>query len=279
MGRSAQALQVRRYAKATQDRFVSVDVRPGGYALVSIRREPVNSMNLTMWEQLLETLTTLEKDQVRGVIFHSGLSRPVFTAGNDLKELYAPASSQERYHKFWSVSNTFLARLSNSPLVTIAAIKGACPAGGTCLSIACDYRVITADGIMGLNEVALGIAVPAKWMKLMANVIGQAKTDKLTQFAKMVKAPEASTIGLVDEVVQDEKELLIQAQKVMENLLKLPDAGRQITKEILRGPLAREWADEKWLKDEADTAWKMLSLPSTVKALDGVFARLSKSKV
>lgn len=40
-------------------------------------------------------------------------------------------------------SNVFLARLYRSPLVTLAAIKGACPAGGCCLSLCCDMRVMT----------------------------------------------------------------------------------------------------------------------------------------
>lgn len=35
--------------------------------------------------------------QVRGMIFASGLRRDVFTAGNDIKELFAPLTSRERY--------------------------------------------------------------------------------------------------------------------------------------------------------------------------------------
>lgn len=35
--------------------------------------------------------------QVRGMIFASGLRRDVFTAGNDIKELFAPLTSQQRY--------------------------------------------------------------------------------------------------------------------------------------------------------------------------------------
>lgn len=35
--------------------------------------------------------------QVRGAIFCSGLRRDVFTAGNDIGELYAPLTSRERY--------------------------------------------------------------------------------------------------------------------------------------------------------------------------------------
>ena len=34
---------------------------------------------------------------VRGVIFASGLQREVFTAGNDIKELYAPQTSIARH--------------------------------------------------------------------------------------------------------------------------------------------------------------------------------------
>ncbi len=36
---------------------------------------------------------------MRGVIFCSGLRRDVFTAGNDINELYAPLTSKERYRQ------------------------------------------------------------------------------------------------------------------------------------------------------------------------------------
>ncbi len=130
---------------------------------------------------------------MRGVIFASGLGRDVFTAGNDIKELYAPQTSRSRrarsahfpafrrvqqqtlashnpaclpssdngysherkgmtwlwadimgrYREFWVTSNVFLARLYRTPLVTVAAIKGACPAGGCCLAMCCDLRIMT----------------------------------------------------------------------------------------------------------------------------------------
>ncbi|KAI8906529.1 ClpP/crotonase [Powellomyces hirtus] len=260
--------------------YINTTVKPGGYAELSIQREPVNSMNLEMWEQLTAALDKLEQDpKVRGVIFHSGLARPVFTAGNDIKELYAPATSGDRYLKFWSISNKFLARLSNSPLLTVAAIKGACPAGGTCLAMACDFRIITENGSMGLNEVALGIPVPAKWVKLMSTIIGQGRADKMCQFGKMVGSKEALAIGFVDKVVADEETLMPTAQKTIEQLLRLPDQGRQLTKNGLRGDLANEWGDAEWLKFEAENAWTMLSHPKTVKALEGVLARLSKAKI
>ena len=72
--------------------------RREGYAAVVLCREPVNTMNLAFWQQLTATLDELEADPaVRGALFCSGLRRDVFTAGNDINELYAPLTSAERY--------------------------------------------------------------------------------------------------------------------------------------------------------------------------------------
>src|SRR5271155_1315193 len=172
-------------------------------AIVSLHREPVNSMNTALWTALLTTLDELESNpKVRGVVFKSTLKRNVFTAGNDLTELYAPNTSLSQYTHFWVISNMFLARLYTSPLLTIAAVKGACPAGGCCLAMCCDFRIVTRDASMGLNEVAIGISVPAYWIKLMTSIIGQGKADKMCQYARMIGADEALKVGFVDYVVE-----------------------------------------------------------------------------
>jgi 3,2-trans-enoyl-CoA isomerase len=67
------------------------------YARLILKRNPVNSMNLELWIQLDKALTDLENNpKIRGIIIQSGLDRNVFTAGNDLMELYAPKTSAER---------------------------------------------------------------------------------------------------------------------------------------------------------------------------------------
>jgi Delta3-Delta2-enoyl-CoA isomerase len=77
--------------------YLKVERKAGAYAVVALCREPVNTLDLPMWQQLKETLTELESDPgVQGVIFTSGLQRDVFTAGNDLLELYAPKTSEQR---------------------------------------------------------------------------------------------------------------------------------------------------------------------------------------
>lgn len=110
----------------------------GRYAVVTIRQEPVNALNWRLWSALTRTLDDLEASgkstaaaagssqsasPVRGLILQSGLTRDLFTAGNDLKELYAPGTTPEQFKRFWLAQTTFLARLYRSPLVTMTAIR------------------------------------------------------------------------------------------------------------------------------------------------------------
>lgn len=256
--------------------YVNTEVKDTGYAIVTICREPVNSMNLELWQQLADTLEQLEKDpSVRGVIFQSGLKKDVFTAGNDLQELYAPKSSAERYRDFWITQNMFFTRLYRSPLVTLAAIRGACPAGGCALALCCDYRIMTDFGNIGLNEVALGIPVPAYWAQLMVRTIGQRPAERLLEFGLMPSAAEALQLGLVDELAKVE-DLLASAENAMAKMLEAPDPGRQATKLSLREEFSKAWAE--FSKPEAEGGWKLLSHPKTIQALEAVIQRLSSKK-
>ena len=54
---------------------------------------------------LMDALVECEANPaVRGIIVSSGVKRDVFTAGNSLKELHAPSTTQEKYLHFWHLS-------------------------------------------------------------------------------------------------------------------------------------------------------------------------------
>jgi 3,2-trans-enoyl-CoA isomerase len=45
-----------------------------GYAVVSLSKEPVNSMDLTLWQHLATAIEECDADpKVRGIVFTSGL--------------------------------------------------------------------------------------------------------------------------------------------------------------------------------------------------------------
>lgn len=243
------------------------------YAVLTIKREPVNSMNTAVWSALLAGLEEVENiPSMRGLVFRSGLDKHVFTAGNDILELYAPKSSESQYEKFWVTQTQFFSKLYRSRLVTIAQIRGACPAGGCALSLCCDYRIMTDFGNIGLNEVALGIPVPKFWSLLMVRTIGQRNAEYLLSQGLMPEAKEAYKLGLVDEI-KNLDELEDTTHNIMKKFLALQDFGRISTKMHLRKNFSVDW--EKFAKEEAKYGWQLISNPAVVSSIQAVLERLS----
>ena len=256
---------------------VRIERHPQGFAILWLGSEPVNSMTLDLWRSLLDALTTLEKDPaVRGVVFASALRKDIFTAGNDIKELHAPSTSEARYREFWRTQTTFLCRLLRSPLATVCAIRGACPAGGCAVALCCDYRVQSDTGTFGLNEVALGIPVPKFWARrFVACANDPARADLTLQLGKLLAPREAHALGLLDEVVPAAA-LIPAATRAMEGFLKTPDGARHTTKANVRGEFSAAW--EAYIEEEANGGWAMLSTPEVEATLGKVIERLSGNK-
>lgn len=253
-----------------------MDIRPGGYAVLTIKKEPVNSLDLGMWVALEAALDALEADKsVSGLILISGLQRDVFSAGNDLLELYAPKTSLERYTEFWVVSNRFLVKLYRSRLVTVAAVRGASPAGGCIMALCCDHRILTTTGTIGLNEVLLGIPVPKFWGMLMTRVLGTA-AEKVLLTGKLMTPQEAKAVGLADLLVEGHESLLPAAEKLMSQLQRLPSTSYAATKLNLRDGFCKDW--EAFYPVEPSYGWSFLNQPATLKVMAGAIARLSGKK-
>jgi 3,2-trans-enoyl-CoA isomerase len=234
-----------------------------------------------MWQAVHTALKAVEADAtMKGVIIASGLQRDIFTAGNDLKELYGPMTSAQQYAKFWEAQSRLLTDLYNSRLATLAAIRGACPAGGCAIALCCDVRLMmSAPGsFIGLNEVALGIPVPKYWAGVMAQVIGHAAAERLLLTGTMVQAQQAKELGMVDELIADKSSLLPRAQEVMAGLVKLPTGARAATKHRLRGDYAKAWFEYAMEWEAGSEGFAQITSPATVAAVGAALQRLSGGK-
>lgn len=234
-------------------------------------------MNTQLWSELSEAMQQLEADStVQAVIIQSALKKDIFTAGNDINELYAKSTNAERYSMFWRVQTEFLACLYRSRLVSVAAIRGSCPAGGCILALCCDYRLSTPNGSIGLNEAALNIPVPEYWMHVMSRTVGWRRAEVMLQKGLLLDAKQALACGLVDDVVDDAATLVSAAEREVAERLKVPAAGRTASKRVMREQLSREW-EAQW-RSEADKSWQLLSSDDIVKQLGRVLQRLAGNK-
>ncbi|KAI9336233.1 hypothetical protein DFJ73DRAFT_798741 [Zopfochytrium polystomum] len=217
-------------------------------------------------------------------VIESGLARDVFTAGNDITEIYPRTTTAERAQRFWTLQNTFLARLYRSRLATVAVLRGACPAGGCCLALACDYRIFLEGApraAIGLNEPVLGIPVPEFWMELLKRTVGDRAAEQMGIVGRMVGPREALEMGLVDRVVGAEggrDGLREAALAAAAEFLKVPPRGRVITKIRSRSALADAWGDPARLAREANEKWQIVMEPEVMNAMGRYLERLSASK-
>ncbi|KAJ3297404.1 ClpP/crotonase [Rhizoclosmatium globosum] len=255
--------------------FVTVQKKKE-YAIVTLNRGPVNALNLKFWKDLQAALDEVQSDKaMRALIFQSGLEKDIFTAGNDLTELYAPLTSLEKYTEFWTTQNVFLGNLYASRLVTVSVIRGACPAGGCAISMCCDYRIMSKDiGHIGLNEPQIGLTVPVVWMELFTKIVGHRQAELLGFNGSVVGPAEAKRIGLVDLLVPKE-ELLPTAEAVVSQFLKVPSFGRSLTKQVVHKDLADKFRNRKMLKDQSDAGWQFLTAEPTLKVMKATMDRLA----
>lgn len=259
---------------------------PGpGVAHLSIHSEPANALSHALWDALTTALRHAESDgKTSSLVISSGLQRPVFSAGNDITELHAPSTSEDRFKRFWVLSTSFLASLYASPLRTIAAIRGACPAGGCVIALCCDERIVLRGNsfAFGLNEVALGIPVPRYWAQLMLSVgNSRPEIERMLFGGAMVDEDGALRLGLVDSVVDGDAQDLAHVALRRANAASRAAAkvggggyGFRQTKLSVRGGFAAEW--KGYSEEEAEESWRLLSSDSVSQQLGFVLKNLRK---
>ena len=148
------------------------------------------------------------------------------------------------FRHFWSTMEKMVSSYYMSPLATVAAIGGTCPALGAVLSLSSDYRVMVdaEKSRFGLNETALGM-VPPRWlMGICAQTIGTRNAELHLQQSTMFAPRAALEIGYLDEVCEAEA-LLERAVAAATRACKLPAAARAKCKRDQRRAIA-EACDE-----------------------------------
>ncbi len=147
-------------------------------------------------------LDEIEKDSsLRGLILRSA-KKSIFVAGADLKTLLKQAQTGEM-RSFIAQGQRVFNRLAALKVPSVAAIHGACAGGGYEVTLACDWRVASNEPAtrIGLPETTLGLVPAWGGCTRLPRLIGSGKAADVILKGKLYAAPEALSLGLVEEVV------------------------------------------------------------------------------
>jgi enoyl-CoA hydratase len=125
-----------------------------------------------------------------------------FSAGLDLGEHFPIFGGPEEGVAEWFAAYRFTnMRLFTYPRPVVAAVNGHAFAGGLVTAAACDRRIGVDSGArFALNEVPIGIPMPAVYVRMMAYAWGERVAAQLSLFGDQFDSGRALQLGVVDEL-------------------------------------------------------------------------------
>ncbi len=186
--------------------------------------EKVNKFNTPMMKRLKEVIDELKSSSYKAVIFKSNKNK-IYIAGADIDEIKV-MTTKEQFAAAVGAGQSVINDLEDLPMVTIAAVNGACAGGGCEFILACDYRIASDDSStrIGLPETKLGIIPGFGGCIRLPRVVGLANAMDIILNGKLVAAVKAEKMGLVDMAVHPgilmEQALKMAAQKIKDGAKK-----------------------------------------------------------
>ena len=192
-----------------------------------------NAESMTLLDELDAALQAAVDDPDVRVIVIAGKGDH-FSAGHDLKE------AQEKRQGFtveqrWDYEERrylgYSLRIRDCPKPTIAAVQGACVAGGFMVANMCDL-VVASDDAFFADPVCKTLAAAAVEVLLHPYVMGLRTAKEFLFTGRRMGAAEAQSVGMVNRVVpRDELEAVTQA--LAEDIAAAPPFAIRLTKRSL----------------------------------------------
>jgi enoyl-CoA hydratase len=221
----------------------------GELAVLTLDHGRANAMGPAFLKAFDDLFAQATRSPARAIVL-TGAGRS-FSAGLDLPNLIGLDRATMR--SFITAFEESMLRVFQEGRPVVAALNGHAIAGGCVLALQADLRIM-AEGTarMGLNEVALGIGLPAEVLLSARAQLPPASLVPVCLEGRLFGPAEARAVGLVDEVVAPEAVL----PRALERARALAQGGQQAVAQVkraLRRPVleavaaSRAGETEAWL--------------------------------
>ena len=219
-------------------------------ALLTIDRpERRNALDLETLEALHAAVSDAVGSGARALVLTGAAGH--FCAGADLTELEDVSFTQRLAE--------VLEHLAAVPVVTVAAVEGACMGLGMQLALACDVRVVADSARFAVPVAKLGLMVDHWTLDRLARCWGEGAARHMVLTAAVLDADDARRLGFAQQLggLEDARRLAARAAR----LAPLTQAGSKVGfdthhdngPEVARyeAAFARAWSSEDLLEGRA----------------------------
>ena len=160
-----------------------------------------NPLSRAVLARLREVFEAHRGDEF-GLALLTGAGERSFAAGGDLRDLEqlrSPAQARELY----DLGSGALQAIRDFPVPVVAALNGLALGGGAELAAACDLRIAAAHARIGFVHGTLNISPAWGGGSDLVAILGPARGLELLCSARVLSAPEAQALGLVEAVAAE----------------------------------------------------------------------------
>ena len=162
-----------------------------------------NAMSIDMWQAIPRMLDDVESDGAIRAIVLKGAGDEAFVAGADISEFETHRATPEAVMAYDTFVDGANSRLAETPIPTIAMIRGFCIGGGMGIALSCDLRFATPQSVFAIPAAKLGLGYRPDGIRTLMNLVGPGFAREIFFTARQFNAEEALAMGLINRLVAD----------------------------------------------------------------------------
>ncbi|ASN05597.1 enoyl-CoA hydratase [Virgibacillus necropolis] len=185
-------------------------------ALLTLNRtDAANAVSKALLDELNKNIKKIEHDSSIRCTIITAAGEKAFCAGADLKE--RKGMTEDQVIQAVQYIGETVSHVAKMKMPVIAALNGVAFGGGLELALACDIRIAVNNTKLGLTETSLAIIPGAGGTQRLTRLIGLGQAKRLIFTGKPVSTEEALSIGLVEQLT-DQESLINEAIKTAKQI-------------------------------------------------------------
>jgi len=230
---------------ATTFETIQVTLADGICTITLERSDVLNAFNNALTDELGKAVKDAAKNNDVRVVVITGSGR-AFSSGQDLgdlKEKYVPGHEPHLGEDLMKRYDPIVKTIHTMEKPVVAAVNGVAAGAGCSLALACDMRIASDKASFIEVFVNVGLIPDSGSTWTLPRLVGFGRAMELCCTGRPVKADEALSIGLVNQVVPHEK-LEETTLKLATRLASLPAKAISLTKRLLNQSFENDFNEQ-----------------------------------
>ncbi|MDO5559029.1 MAG: enoyl-CoA hydratase/isomerase family protein [Oscillospiraceae bacterium] len=173
----------------------------GDICILQISNGKKNKITVPEFVEINELDNFIKTHNSKGLVI-TGNDRN-FSDGADVSMIDSCISNPEELTEKLRKGKELLYYIENLPIITAAAINGACFGAGLEIALSCQFRFSKSNAFFAFPEVSRGIIPGMSGVERLTRLIGKSSAVKMALSGEMITAQQAFDSGLIDEIVTD----------------------------------------------------------------------------